>query len=270
MERLELDIQRCVDGELAEMEEVSLLRQLDHLPGGWRRLALALLEDRLFRQAVQHSLTVRESVRPAVRPAEDFQWGTRRFWKSTAAVGMSLCLGMALGLAWLQWIAVDPGEPLPQERISQSAPAAVDQQLATTATLPTQLVSQQPAPQPDAADKLISRPLPGPRAPVHSAVVGATVLPVGLGNAARQVAEVELPPLAPGDQALRVPVYDSRDIPARFLEESTPVIPPEIQEHLRQQGIAVDQERQFLLIELDDGRRILLPRDAVRIRYAAQ
>jgi hypothetical protein len=94
--------------------------------------------------------------------------------------------------------------------------------------------------------------------------------PVSLPAGTQHVAEVELPPLRPGDESLRVPVYDSRDVPPRMYQEMVPMIPPEVQAQLHRRGFEVDQQRQYMLIELQDGRRIVLPQDAVKVRYAVQ
>ncbi|MEW4489371.1 hypothetical protein AB1L42_14915 [Thalassoglobus sp. JC818] len=49
-------IQRCLDGELSEPEQIELIRQLDSEPNqsGWRKLAIEYLENQLFRTALQH------------------------------------------------------------------------------------------------------------------------------------------------------------------------------------------------------------------------
>ncbi|TWT56850.1 hypothetical protein KOR42_02050 [Thalassoglobus neptunius] len=48
-------IQRCLDGELSEPEQIELIRQLDAAPNqsGWRKLAIEYLENQLFRTALQ-------------------------------------------------------------------------------------------------------------------------------------------------------------------------------------------------------------------------
>ena len=42
-----------VDGELSDIERRQLLAGLDDEPGGWRRCALAFLEDQAWRQSMQ-------------------------------------------------------------------------------------------------------------------------------------------------------------------------------------------------------------------------
>ena len=42
-----------VDGELPEPQRRRLLSELDHVPGGWRRCALAFLEAQSWKQGMQ-------------------------------------------------------------------------------------------------------------------------------------------------------------------------------------------------------------------------
>ncbi|AMV18192.1 hypothetical protein [Planctomyces sp. SH-PL14] len=58
---LELEIQRCVDGQLSEADQQALLRRIQALPDGWRHLALAYLENQLWSQTIQKT----EPITPA-------------------------------------------------------------------------------------------------------------------------------------------------------------------------------------------------------------
>lgn len=53
-------LDRLVDGELTSDEERELLAQLDQIPNGWRRCALAFLEARCWQQTT-HALLARET-----------------------------------------------------------------------------------------------------------------------------------------------------------------------------------------------------------------
>ena len=44
---------RLADGELGDEQRRELLARLDHEPDGWRRCALAFLEDQALRQALE-------------------------------------------------------------------------------------------------------------------------------------------------------------------------------------------------------------------------
>jgi hypothetical protein len=49
----EFDLERMIDGELSFAEQRAALERLDVLPDGWRRLALGLLEQQVFRREFQ-------------------------------------------------------------------------------------------------------------------------------------------------------------------------------------------------------------------------
>jgi hypothetical protein len=50
---LELQIQRCVDGQLPEADQQILLRRLEASKDGWRRLSLAYVENQCWCQTIQ-------------------------------------------------------------------------------------------------------------------------------------------------------------------------------------------------------------------------
>ncbi len=52
-----IQLQRLVDGELPSVDQVALLRQLDREPANWRILALALLEEQVFRRELGSTST---------------------------------------------------------------------------------------------------------------------------------------------------------------------------------------------------------------------
>lgn len=52
----ELEIQRCVDGELSDDEQQTLLARLEGTPGGWRTLALAYVEHQVWGDACRNTV----------------------------------------------------------------------------------------------------------------------------------------------------------------------------------------------------------------------
>jgi hypothetical protein len=88
--------ERLIDGELSPDEYRTLLATLDDEPGGWRRCALAFLEDQAFASelgSLRRSLDWHESEQPTPRPrapvAPWFMW---------LAVAASFLVAFGLGL----------------------------------------------------------------------------------------------------------------------------------------------------------------------------
>ena len=66
---LTLSIDRLVDGECTEVDRRALLLLLESEPDGWRRCALAFLEDQALRSALSDSMTSRSAAPLATIPA---------------------------------------------------------------------------------------------------------------------------------------------------------------------------------------------------------
>ncbi len=93
------EIDRLVDGDLGDAERRELLLKLGSSPDGWRRCALAFLEDQALRDALSGPRAV-EVARPAVipiRPAPRRRWlASGRAW-AASAVAASFAVGFAAG-----------------------------------------------------------------------------------------------------------------------------------------------------------------------------
>ena len=91
----DLTIQRCVDGELDEVSQQALLTELETSPDGWRRLALAFVENQIFSQACRDQPPTEPA--PQVRPSTATP--RRRLWRRVATLAMTACLGLVVGLS---------------------------------------------------------------------------------------------------------------------------------------------------------------------------
>lgn len=92
-------IDRLVDGECDEDERRALLLRLDAEPDGWRRCALAFLEDQAFRSALAGPaspipLVAPEPVRPAIRRPS---WRLPRWAIAACLIAATFAVGFALG-----------------------------------------------------------------------------------------------------------------------------------------------------------------------------
>ncbi len=249
----DLEFQRCVDGELTDAEEIALLRRLEHDPPQWRRLALAFIEDRQFSRSMCHhgSMYHHSSAAPVSVANLPVTAGPQTLTahkpratsllQLASVLALSLTLGVALGLAWVQW----PG------RTGAQRPVVVLDE--------PDAVPQPPAPPPPVP---LPRPLHAPPRPAAQGTVSLVA-----NKHPRPDYELDIP--VSGAESVRVPVYDPHHMTPEMFT-SKPVISAEIQDQLRQRGYAVDQQRQYLMIPLQDGRRVLVPHDTVKVRYAVQ
>lgn len=112
-------IEALVDGTLGEEERSALLLQLDAEPGGWRRCALAFLEDQAFRAAIVEST---DSLRRQEWPAAT-QPAARSRIAPRAALAASLIVAFGVG-----WALPRPA------RVAQTATIAKGSSTATPAT----------------------------------------------------------------------------------------------------------------------------------------
>lgn len=93
-QELGIQIQRCVDGELDAARQSALLRTLEETAGrdGWRRLALAFIENQVLESALASPEERQHTPAPVARRIPIMEKGFR--WPLVAAVW--LC-GIALG-----------------------------------------------------------------------------------------------------------------------------------------------------------------------------
>ena len=113
-------IERLVDGQLDEASRRQLLERLDREPEGWRRCALAFLEDQCWREALAPSLDSKpdeplasvdrhtDAVSAGAQTSDAALPGGRRWWRqprqlvASAANHLALAAGLliAFGLGW--------------------------------------------------------------------------------------------------------------------------------------------------------------------------
>ena len=101
----ELQIQRCVDGELSSSETRELLRRLDSLKDGWKNLACLFLEGRNLQSAILSPFDLQsqradraslapEPLTPLVRRSNGVN-NTVRLWWSHPITSLTLCAAIA-------------------------------------------------------------------------------------------------------------------------------------------------------------------------------
>lgn len=103
---LELDIQRCIDGQMAEADQQALLRKLEGLPDGWRKLSLAFVENQVWSQVIEKGPVA------APKPVEQPRPRKRAPLAMWGKVTASMAAGIVAGLMVHNQFAPQRGAPL--------------------------------------------------------------------------------------------------------------------------------------------------------------
>jgi hypothetical protein len=198
-EEFERQLCRLADGEMPADERRQFLRQLDELPGGWRRCALAFLENQAFSVDFPAAMATTESVSKAVPPRHS-RWLT---W--SLAVAASWLAMFALGGIWQGW----------------------NRAASTRDTRPVGL--------PPAVERMLVREQWN-------------------GETQRERPNSPTPESFP-----RPPRLATDLLPETELFE-TELLPPDILERFRQQGLEPKILDSYLPVQLKDGRRLIIPK----------
>lgn len=68
-------------------------------------------------------------------------------------------------------------------------------------------------------------------------------------------------------QEIQVPFIDAPGASPDWLAEPSAAMPPEVLKELQRSGHRIDQSRQLVPVDLQDGRRVVVPVDRVNIHY---
>ncbi|HUT92829.1 MAG TPA: hypothetical protein VMY37_25270 [Thermoguttaceae bacterium] len=220
------------DGELPEPERRRLLSGLDHVPGGWRRCALAFLEAQSWKEEMQsirpESTAQARGARPIRRTG--FPGG---FFGTLVAMAASFILALGLGVAFQ-----DIGRPGPELGPSRIEIAGGPQQPEASAS---KAVEPQIPPGPSAP----------PAAPDHAWQLVS--VPVGTGP--------------DGTQSIQVPAREGDRVDEQWMDRFAPTIPAELAEALKQQGRELRWSRQLVPFPLEDGQQLVVPLEQVELHY---
>lgn len=225
---------RLVDGELSSDEYRALIASLEDEPGGWRRCALAFLEN----QALAGDLG---SIRRSLDLGDPGAGGTQgqpdgrgdltpprrtspRDLGAMLAIAASFLLAFALGVAAPRFFAGRPQDGNVAGNLRMPSPLAAN--------------TNQPA-------------IGGER---HQ-----TLRPIGDLRLVMDGAESEAP------QTGRVPIYEIEGGVEQFLQSDRPALAPEIVQMLQQRGHDVQRQQQYIPVQLDDGRQIIVPVEGYQI-----
>lgn len=133
-----------VDGELAEEPRADLLRRLEQMPDGWRRLSLAFLEAQAVRQAI--GIRAVSSANVEVTPASSAKRANERSrvptWTSVCALVGLLAFGIGnFSARWQLPTAGESPSASTQAATSPGAGAKQDREPGAVAAMDAQAVT---------------------------------------------------------------------------------------------------------------------------------
>jgi len=228
-----------VDDELSAAERRELLTRLDERPEGWRRCALAFLEAQAWRGdlgTLQRSALKSIPV-TAGGSTGDTSAGDDGGAQVTPAATAESYRGRRL------WF-------LPQSYYSLAAGLMIAFVLGLTIRdhLPSRGTGNVPR-----------GDLGGPAANGSFAQGGSG------GNAADRFAGA-LTLDASDSRKLEVPVYAGPGYDETWMRNQPSAFPDDLRRSLQQRGIRIQQNRRFMPVDLEDGRRVIVPVESVELR----
>ncbi len=244
------EIDLLVDGELTEERRRKLLAELDVKPDGWRRCALAFLENQCWRQTCG-SLNSGTEKRPPTTPLPSAQQKTpstarksaaqsrRRPGAVARATGVLLAMGasffFALGLGSMIWNGNQQGH----------------------------LINPSGGPQQAA---MYSGGVATPTNPQDGSLVydKRVVLP-------SKYKIVTITDRRPDGttRSIQLPAVEQNNIDETRLREIPSAIPPELVRSFQQAGHDVHQSRRLVPFRMKSGRRLVVPVDQLDVHYVS-
>ena len=223
-----------VDGELSETERRALLSGLDHEAEGWRRCAMAFLEAQCWKNDFG------AMVRPAVECRSQRQSAAPSPWRHR----LSTTLAMAASFL----VALMLGTRLRDGWLGGNHPAAglrIDSVATTRDGVKSAAPSQSP--------------------------VGLGVQPAGGSSDPWQLVTLTTPK-GPGGarETIRLPAIQRDRLDPEWMEDSPGAIPPEVLQAFERTGHQVQQHRELLPLEMQDGRRLVVPVDRVEVHFVGR
>lgn len=221
------DVERLVDGELDLTAQQQLLRRLESAPDGWRRCALAFLESQALAQVL---------IPPS--PQADERLGVRGSSAIDAALpptplpaARKRIMKPAFALAASFLVAFALGLALRSSTLNHNMPAGVD-------------LAQ-----------------PSATSPMTDSMAHAA--PEAIAPAASSTP----PPSDAADENTPIQLVGSADGEVAPRSEPRSLIPPRIRRALERMGHRVEEHREMLPIELEDGTQGYVPAERIELHY---
>ncbi len=252
-------LDRLVDGETSDEEYRWLLESLDNEPAGWRRCALAFLEEQSLHRDLVGVAHSREGKAPA-EPHSGSVIGSAgaslshhsrtRLWPLVLAMSACFLIAFSIGAlipgAWL-------GTPFHME-----GPAEITAGPSRSGTPDGAVAARdEDAADLEMADTTAPRERPAsPEIAAHQAPSPDNTMIIELRD---------------GEQTRRaeVPFYPWDEYSAASSQDDAPFPPPDFVRAVRRMGHGLRQRRQFLPVQLENGNRVLVPVEELEITPAS-
>jgi hypothetical protein len=249
----EHQLDRLVDGELSEVDRRSMLLKLEHEPEGWRRCALAFLEAQCWKAELGHIAAPATSERvqsTAVRPESGSQSepGQRRqSWRQYLATTLTMAASFLLALVVGMGLRGNWSGGLPHSHDGSVVDVKEEFPLGSR----------------------------DPMQPSTAAVIPASQALHQADNTAAS-GGWEMVTLA-GDKSsdgraetFRVPAQRRDALDPNMLEQMPDLVSPDMQQAFEQLGHRILQQREIVPVQMNDGRRLMVPVDHVEIHYVGR
>lgn len=224
-----------VDGELDESKRRELLARLDDTEDGWRRCALAFLENQCLGTELGHLARVppAEASRKKLTDRSSF---LGRHWGTLAAMAVSFLVALALGVSWRGLFLPDAGLISPGMDVADvDAPVS-----------------------PDFSDGL-------PDTPQIVAADAAHAPEDDPG--AWQMVSFAMPNGSNEAETIRLPAVERDTLDDAWLDDLPQAIPPDVIRTIENSGAQIRGQRRLLPLRMKDGRRLVVPVDQVELQY---
>lgn len=229
----DLRFDRLVDGELTADEHRALVASLDDEPGGWRRCALAFLESQALTgelTAVRRGLDLDNESGSGVPGKGNAHWSQGHLRRPPLEFGTLL----AVAASFLVALAIGVAAPGIWSQWTQEPSLAGNNE------------SQNPS-------------LVGGLSPHRGSMRHEALKPIGNLRLVMDGLDDE------GSQSGQVPVYEVEQGLEQFLTQAPSALAPELVELLQERGHDVQMQQQYMLVELDDGRQVIVPVEGYQI-----
>jgi hypothetical protein len=239
-------IDLLVDGELSEADRRALLLQLEHDPDGWRRCALAFLEAQCWKtelgQLAPPAAAVRAAPVSQTEPATSQLSAVGRWqrWRQYAATSLTIAASFLIALVVGMGLGGNKSGGLsnwhgPLNATVQETPLSNPAQSPSPAVAPGGSIAQGPGTANDWEMVTLA------------------------GRSSDGQAET-----------YRVPAQNRDTFDQNMLNNVPNFIPPALQQVFEQSGHRVVQQREIVPVQMNDGRRLVVPVDHVEIHYVGR
>lgn len=236
-------LDKLVDGELPERERHELLTSFDSHPEAWRRCALAFLEAQCWSKEFDSFAggPDRETaVAPQSKPKQPGRTPKSRARKLPGRTATALAMAASFLLAlWMGWSIQDA-------------------------------VRLSTVPVPGPSDLAQVSPVPEVVDPVAPPEWGPLQRPSSPSSPWQMVTLSANGPDGQHAGTFELPACEQQRLDSRWPNSLPPALPSDVMESLERLGYRVRQQRELLPIEMQDGRRLIVPVEEVQVEYVGQ